>query len=379
MGRTRAKKQIAATKSSSDSSKTAANTPSIPSLLEKAQDLVVQCDYQLAARFIQRVLEQDASNAIAREMRGVVELETGDLENAKQTFSSLLPPHPNAVPSPPHSAYLYLAQLSDDDPRQALKYYQTAVDGLVTQLKGKERETDAAIPEDLDELKSNIVRALIGQVEIWMDPTYDLCFEPEAESTCETLLLTALQTDPRNAEAMQAMASVRLSQQREADARQCLEQAWSAWKDLDPDHPKIPPISTRLALVKMFLELSLFSPALLVLQSIMASNDQDVEAWYLEGWCFYLMAENAKENGGQLEEISWQDLAQDARDSLETCRTLHTNQEHADMPLLEHTLELIQSLENQGIFSSVNADDGVDSDQDEQWEDIDSNEDVAMT
>lgn len=33
--------------------------------------------------------------------------------------------------------------------------------------KGDEDETKA-------ELRSNIVRALIGQVEIWMDPQYDL-------------------------------------------------------------------------------------------------------------------------------------------------------------------------------------------------------------
>jgi hypothetical protein len=29
---------------------------------------------------------------------------------------------------------------------------------------------------DEDEIKSNIIRALIGQVEIWMDPSYDLWY-----------------------------------------------------------------------------------------------------------------------------------------------------------------------------------------------------------
>jgi len=37
--------------------------------------------------------------------------------------------------------------------------------------------------------------------------------------------------------------------------------------------------------------LSLFNPALLTLRWIMASDDQEVEALYLEGWAFYLMAE----------------------------------------------------------------------------------------
>lgn len=58
-------------------------------------------------------------------------------------------------------------------------------------------------------------------------------FDPAAEKTCEELLQLALQTDPDNTEALQALASVRLSQQRVEEAQQCLEQAWVSWKDLD--------------------------------------------------------------------------------------------------------------------------------------------------
>lgn len=163
----------------------------------------------------------------------------------------MVPPSVGARAIPPPSAYLYLAQLSEDDPRGALQHYQSAVNILSAQLKGKDKATDGSGGEDELEAKNNIVRALVGQVEIWMDPQYDLwyvelvvvptisfliycpSFEPEAEKTCEDLLNLALQTDPNNAEALQALASVRMSQQRPDDARQCLEQAWSAWKDLD--------------------------------------------------------------------------------------------------------------------------------------------------
>jgi hypothetical protein len=47
------------------------------------------------------------------------------------------------------------------------------------------------------------------------------------------LLFKAQQVDPGNSEALQALASVRMSQQRPDDAKECLEQAWSAWKDLE--------------------------------------------------------------------------------------------------------------------------------------------------
>ena len=59
-------------------------------------------------------------------------------------------------------------------------------------------------------------------------------FDPAAEKTCEDLLNMALQVDPANSEALQALASVRLSQQRPDEAKQCLEQAWMQWKDLEP-------------------------------------------------------------------------------------------------------------------------------------------------
>lgn len=76
--------------------------------------------------------------------------------------------------------------------------------------------------------------------------------------------------------------------------------------------------------MKLLLELSLFNPALLVLQGIMASDDQEVEAWYLEGWCFFLMAEQAKESGEKLEELTWEELARDSMDCLQACQTVCT-------------------------------------------------------
>ncbi|KAJ3503618.1 hypothetical protein NMY22_g18188 [Coprinellus aureogranulatus] len=366
MGRTRPKKKQHLAKVQSEPS-IPKEQPSISALTEKAQELIVQCDYELALRFARRILEQEPSNVEAKEMAGVCLLETGELDEAKRTFQSLVPPSPEAPAVPPPSAYLYLAQLSEDDPRGALQHYQCAVNILSAQLKGKDKAMDGSPGEDELELKNNIVRALVGQVEIWMDPQYDLCFEPEAEKTCEDLLNLALQTDPNNPEALQALASVRMSQQRPDDAKQCLEQAWSVWKDLETDDPKLPPIPTRLSLVKLFIELSLYTPALLVLHGIMSTDDQDVEAWYLEGWCFYLMAEKAKETGGTFDELTWEELAKRL-----TRLSGNMNQEHPDKPILEHVQELIGQLEAAGIKPSP-MDEGEDGEED--WEEVDSEDD----
>jgi len=142
----------------------------------------------------QRALEQSPHNVEAKEMLGVVQLETGDLNSAKevsfyslasgrlsihlaQTFQSLLPPNLHAPTPPPPAAHLYLAQLCDNDPLIALQHYRAAVDILMAQLKGKERAVEPSVAKD-DELETRrtIVRAFIGQVEIWMDPAYDLWY-----------------------------------------------------------------------------------------------------------------------------------------------------------------------------------------------------------
>ena len=57
----------------------------------------------------------------------------------------------------------------------ALQHYSAAMDILFAQLKGKERAMESpSSKNDEQETKTTIVRALIGQVEIWMDPAYDL-------------------------------------------------------------------------------------------------------------------------------------------------------------------------------------------------------------
>ncbi|KAH9917038.1 uncharacterized protein B0H18DRAFT_1036349 [Fomitopsis serialis] len=382
MGRTRTKsKKAIAVSTKASTAEESTSEPSIASLLEKAQALVVECDYDLAGRFARRILDREPNSVQGKELLGVVQLETGDLDAAKTTFESLLPPRAGAPSTPPPSAHLYLAQLGDD-PHAALEHYQAAVDILNGQLKGKERATDPlGTNDDEKELKQNIVRALIGMVEIWMDPSYDLCFDPAAEKNCEDLLNLALQTDPGNTEALQMLASVRLSQQRPDDAKACLEEAWTQWKNLEPDDVRLPPVPSRLSLVRLFLELSLFTPALLVLQGIMTVDDQEVEAWYLEGWCFFLMAEQAQESGGKLDELTWEELARDSRDCLETCQMWHVNQEHPDKPLLQHVRELIGKLEALGV-QPLSDDDGDDGDADG-WQDVegaeDSDEDVEMS
>ena len=82
MGRTKPKKKVHS--KAKDLHSESKKAPSITSLLAKAQSLIEQCDYDLALRFISRILDQDPTNAEAKEMLGVALLETGEIEGAKK-------------------------------------------------------------------------------------------------------------------------------------------------------------------------------------------------------------------------------------------------------------------------------------------------------
>ena len=78
---------------------------------------------------------------------------------------------------PTYTSHLHLAQLSDEDPHLALRHYQSALDILTAQNKGKERAVGPGSDSDPDsDVKGTIVRVLISMVEIWMDPSYDLWY-----------------------------------------------------------------------------------------------------------------------------------------------------------------------------------------------------------
>lgn len=170
-------------KSSSSKSKAAAagSKPSASQLLTKAQSLVAECNFDLARKFLDRILQQEPNNADARELLGVVLLEVGDIDAARQvsrriqskcsrlfilfgqTFRALLD---SATPPPP-SAHLYLAQ-TEENPHSALVHYEAAIDLFTTQLKGKGSASATSESLSEDELKASIIQALCAMVEIWM-------------------------------------------------------------------------------------------------------------------------------------------------------------------------------------------------------------------
>lgn len=58
--------------------------------------------------------------------------------------------------------------------------------------------------------------------------------EPDAEEKCERYVTEALFVVPDSAEALQTLASIRISQNRIDDAKAALERSVGLWKNLGP-------------------------------------------------------------------------------------------------------------------------------------------------
>ena len=60
----------------------------------------------------------------------------------------------------------------------------------------------------------------------------DCCFEEDAEQRAEKFITLALGASPGGAEPLQALANLRICQQRPEDALQALHQSYAIWKGL---------------------------------------------------------------------------------------------------------------------------------------------------
>jgi hypothetical protein len=143
--------------------------------------------------------------------------------------------------------------------------------------------------------------------------------EDDAEQRCEQYVNAALAVDPTSFEALQMLASVRLSQSRSAEADEALEKSLATWwrdpesdddndvedlaSDADSDdgapaaaaaaddsmegqqktRPPLPPFAFRTTTVKLLLELNKPDIASAVAATLLAEDDEDIEVLYVSG------------------------------------------------------------------------------------------------
>ncbi|KAG0224357.1 hypothetical protein BGX31_008031 [Mortierella sp. GBA43] len=276
----------------------------------------------------------EPQNLIALEAAGTIEMELELFNEAQEHFLECVKIQPNAG----YSKFMYLGQLSEQ--LEAISYFQKGV-----QLMMEERSkmpVDTTKGSDYLSLSSKVSSALCSMTDIYLT---DCCFEPDAESQCESFMTQAMQVEPVTPEVYQTLASVRLSQQRVEEAKVALAQGLALWLGSDPseeDGPT-PSYEDRLALVKLLLETAMYDEAFTVLNGLIEENDQVPDTLYLFGWANYIAAEEVQEGAPNSEEEKREQL-ENAREALNTCVKLWHATESTDEPMLQHTQELLATI-----------------------------------
>lgn len=200
-------------------------------------------------------------------------------------------------------------------------------------------------------------------------------WEEDAEARCEALVTEALMVAPNNPEALQTLASVRISQQRLEDARAALSRSLDVWKDLEPEDPTVPEFPTRISLARLLMEAEMEDDAIEVLERLVNEDDGSVEAWYLGGWCLHLIGEKRTTAAeSEYDKKGVLPILKTSMDWLQNSLKLFQMLEYEDERLKEHAEELVQELEK--TLGPYKEDEyGGD---DEGWEDEEGSDDEEM-
>ena len=300
---------------------------------------------------------------------GEINVELGILDVARKYFHKAVQLDPQGqIPEECGGGagkFLWLAQICENGGKQSVTWFERGVKALRAEIAATESGQIDGIDEESAlllrvEKKRKLANALCGIIEIYMT---DLSWEDDAETRCESLITEALAAeDETSPEVFQTLASIRLSQDRLEDAQASLKRSIETWKDSEPDDTAIPDFANRISLSRLLMEAEMEDEAMNVVDRLIQEDDESVEAWYLGGWCQYLIAERNKiisntdgnsargfDDNGKLrtKDDSFVLAATAMRRSrrwLNTCLDLFQKQHYKDDRLFEHATELVNEL-----------------------------------
>ena len=327
-------------------------TPS--SLLEDAETQLEVGNVDGAITLAKRALEATGQGGDFElrglNLLGMLHVEEGDVDEARSYLQRAIKLDEDGnvgenIGGGPEK-FLIMAQLSEDGGKDTVQWFERGASALRKQIQILS-DVAKKTPEqlgDLEEKQHKLGGVLCAVAEVYMT---DLSWEEDAEQRCEALITEAMMIAPRSAETWQTVANVRISQERADEAKGALKRSLELWQDLPPEHPAVPEFPTRIALVRLLLEVGLEDDAFKVAEHLVSDDDNSVEAWYLGGWCLYISGEKLRDekpqqNGDGGDE--WKDTWGSSRRWLSTCLKMYEVQDYEDERLGEHAIELLQNI-----------------------------------
>ena len=239
----------------------------------------------------------------AHNLLGEIYLELGNPTSARTHFLHAVTLDPSGqIPTPQGGGpekFLWLAQLSDEGGQDSISWFERGAAVLRREIAATQQQ-QSDDKEGPEKLKRQLAGALCGMIEVYMT---DLSWSSSAEAQCERLISEALLMTPNYAPPLQTLASIRISQNRIVEARKALRESVALWRtasadgDEDDDDDAVPDFPTRISLCRLLMEVGMEEEALGVVERLVREDDGSVEAWYLGGWCLYLLGGKQAEAG----------------------------------------------------------------------------------
>ncbi|KAI6780166.1 uncharacterized protein J7T54_000072 [Emericellopsis cladophorae] len=357
--------------------------PSPSTLLSDAETLHTVGKLQDAIPVAQQALELTGSGGDhelrALNLLGILHIETGDTDDARSFFARAVTLDPEGtleekIGGGPEK-FLFLAQLSEEGGSDSVQWFEKGASALRKRIQAL-TDLPSRTPEQTEKLsttQSHLGSVLCSVTEVYMT---DLSWEEDAEQRCEALITEAMMIAPNSAETWQTVANVRISQERYDDARGGLRKSLELWQEKDPLDPAVPEFPERISLARLLLEVEMEEEALRVIQRLTSDDDQSVEAWYLGGWCLFIIGEkmrdgkhDARANG---EADEWKSVWTSSRQWLAMCLKLYEAQEYEDERLGQHAVELFENINKElGPPKEGETDDWDDASGDDDDDDLD--------
>ena len=353
-------------------------------LLSSAEGRLGQGDVEgarKAAGKALRVLEEGGEEVMgaallpALGLLAEIEVERGEVGRARELFGRAVGLDPEGrvpeVSGGGAEKFLWLAQLSEVGGEESVGWFERGAEVLRNDLvrlgEGAEAEAEA------EAKRRKLAGALCAIAEVYMT---DLSWEDDAEQRCERLIAEAMIVAPKSAETLQTLANIRLSQGKLQEANTALRDSMDLWRDASADSDAVPDFPTRISLARLLMEAQLEEDALEVVERLIREDDQSIEAWYLGGWCMYLLGEKVSSNEGMNGHAHDGDASREkqtaalhsSREWLKQSLSLYELLDYEDDRLRDHAQELTDSLnEKLGVENM----DGENEDDEAAWESAD--------
>ncbi|KKF95370.1 hypothetical protein CFO_g2276 [Ceratocystis platani] len=327
---------------------------SLQTLIETAYAKLKLGDIEEAEQTVSSALQLAKGNPdselLCLNLMGQICIEAGEPDRAREYFMQAvsLDPEgdkPEATGGGPEK-FSWLAQLSEIGGKDSVQWYERAARALRAQIQAlSDKVSTSAAPLNTEsevavlEKQRALATVLCSVVEVYMT---DLSWEADAEQRCEALITEASLTCPNSPEMWQTVANVRISQERDDDARAALKRSLELWAELPSNDPAVPEFAERISLAKLLLEVTLMDEARFVLDRLVKDDDHSIEAWYLGGWHRFLVGEVAAGEGRSEEHVS---MWQAARRRLSQCLHLYQTLDYEDERLHDHAVELLGQIQ----------------------------------